>query len=323
VDRRRRQTLLKLGLKTALAVLVLFAVGRHVVKTWQELATRHTGLKVEPGPVLLAIVLYLVGLGFYACFFTRILRASPTPLGYLAALRAYYISHVGKYVPGKALVVVLRAGLSAPYGARPATAAFATVYETLVMMAAGGMIAAVGFAVPPVQMMPLLASLGLGVVFFCVVEPVVFPRLSRLITVPFPAIGPDALPRFSRPLLAEGLAWSAAGWVLLGLSQVAVIRAISGQALSPSLWPVVIGSVALATVAGFAVAILPAGLGVREWVLMTTLVPAVGHSVAVVSTLLLRLIWAIGEVAAATALAALRPAIIAPTSPPLQKNDAG
>ena len=36
----------------------------------------------------------------------------------------------------------MRVGLATPYGARPATAAFATLYETLVMMAAGGLIAA-------------------------------------------------------------------------------------------------------------------------------------------------------------------------------------
>ena len=37
--------------------------------------------------------------------------------------------------------------------------------------------------------------------------------------------------------------------------------------------PVVIASVALATVAGFVVAVLPGGLGVREGVLMSALPP--------------------------------------------------
>ena len=40
--------------------------------------------------------------------------------------------------------------------------------------------------------------------------------------------------------------------------------------------PVVIASVALATVAGFVVAVLPGGLGVREGVLMLALEPALG-----------------------------------------------
>ena len=71
-------------------------------------------------------------------------------------MRAYLVSHLGKYVPGKAMVVVMRAGLSMPYGARGATAAIATFYETLVMMAAGSLMAALGFALAGAS--PSLAS---------------------------------------------------------------------------------------------------------------------------------------------------------------------
>ena len=56
------------------------------------------------------------------------------------------MSHLGKYVPGKAMVVIVRAGMVVPFGARASTAAIATFYETLVMMASGGLIAAAGFA---------------------------------------------------------------------------------------------------------------------------------------------------------------------------------
>ena len=53
---------------------------------------------------------------------------------------AYLVSHLGKYVPGKAMVVVMCAGMSVPFGAGAATAAIATFYETLVMMASGGLL---------------------------------------------------------------------------------------------------------------------------------------------------------------------------------------
>ena len=52
-------------------------------------------------------------------------------------------------MPGKALVIVMRVGLTAPYGVRPATAALSTFYETLAMMAAGALVAALGFAMGP------------------------------------------------------------------------------------------------------------------------------------------------------------------------------
>ena len=54
-----------------------------------------------------------------------------------------------------------------------------------------------------------------------------------------------------------------------------------------ALWPAVVGGVALATVAGFAVAVLPGGLGVREGVLMTTLSPTLGADTAVIAALAL------------------------------------
>ena len=63
--------------------------------------------------------------------------------------------------------------------------------------------------------------------------------------------------------------------------------------------PVVIASVALATVTGFLVAVLPGGLGVREGVLMSVLTPAIGSEQAVIASLLLRLVWVVAELVAA------------------------
>ena len=216
----------------------------------------------------------------------------------MPALRAYLISHLGKYVPGKAMVVVMRAGLAVPFGARAATAAFATFYETLVMMAAGGLVAAVGFAMAGDSARVAVDLPGLGHGRAAAVPPggllgpgagAGVPGGGRAAGLPpagaagqpaVPGVGPEALPRLSGRLLVEGLLWSSAGWVLLGLSQVAVVRALAAGAdrartSGSCRWS--IASVALATVAGFVVAVLPGGLGVREGVLMTALAPALGR----------------------------------------------
>ncbi len=305
-----------------LTILVLVFVGRHVARTWRDLLDRGQTPRIDPAWVAASAGLYLAGLCAFGAFFWRIMEAGATPTRFFPALRAYLISHLGKYVPGKALVVVMRAGLVAPYGARPATAAFATLYETLVMMAAGGLAAAIGFAIGsgpsarvPVPLFdglqvdaPLaVLGLGLGLMFLVVVWPSVFPRLAALTTVPLPNVGPDALPRFSIGLLAEGMAWSMVGWVLMGLSQVAVIRGLVPSGLPPGSWTLAIASVALATVAGFVVPISPGGLGVREWVLWSALASAIDRDLAVVAALVLRLAWVIGEVIAGLLLFAIRP----------------
>jgi uncharacterized membrane protein YbhN (UPF0104 family) len=332
-------------LKSSVALLVLWAVGRHVHRTWIDLRGRGLSLHVEPLWLVGSGLLYLVGLSAYARFYERILHASATPVPFVPSLRAYLVSHLAKYVPGKAMVVIVRAGLVVPFGARASTAAIATFYETLVMMATGGLIAAVAFAFAsgsppvevhlpgwgllPIQVYPLsaLVGAGLGLAFLLLVVPSVFARMTTLVTLPIPAITSDAVPRFSGALLLRGIFWSSAGWALLGLSLLAVVRAFDPSGaetlVAAGAVPVVIGGVALATVAGFVVAVLPGGLGVREGVLMWALAPALGRDQSVVAALTVRLVWVAAELIAAALLlpffrprAAAEPQLEAGTSPP-------
>jgi glycosyltransferase 2 family protein len=312
------------ALKSAVALVVLWAVGRHVLRTWNDLRDRSISLHFEPGWLIGSGLLYLAGLSAFGRFYERILNASSTPVPLVPALRAYLVSHLGKYVPGKAMVVIIRTGMVVPFGARAALAAIATFYETLVMMAAGGLIAAVGFALAtgshplelnlpfwgrvefPVYRLAALAGLGSGLMFLVLVLPPVFARLASLVSLPIPGVGPEALPRLNGRLLVQGLLWSSLGWILLGLSQLAVVSAFDVEGtrtlFALGLVPVVIASVALATVAGFLVAVLPGGLGVREGVLMSALAPALGSDQSVVAALTLRLVWVAAELAAAAVL---------------------
>jgi uncharacterized membrane protein YbhN (UPF0104 family) len=304
----------KLALKVMLGIIVLLAVGRHVIQTWRNLSDQGQSLRVAPGWLALGMLLYVAGLSACGAFFRTIMAASPTPVGWLPALRAYLISHLGKYVPGKAMVVIMRVGLLTPYGARASTAAFATLYETLVMMAAGSLVATLGFIVVPIELAPVMAAVGLTLGMFFIVDPKIFPKIASMLSAPLKNVGPEALPKFSRRLLGEGILWSTAGWILLGLSQVAVARAIlpEGTRVLISSWPLIIASVALATVAGFVVAIMPGGLGVREWVLMETLAPAIGAESAVVAALALRLTWVLAESLVTAVLTVARPRLPAP-----------
>ena len=328
------------AVKAMVAVVVLWAVGRHVLRTWDDLGDRRVALRFEPVWLLGSGLLYLGGLSAYGRFYERILHASSAPVGLAPALRAYVVSHLGKYVPGKAIVVIVRVGMVVPYGARASTAAIATFYETLVMMASGGLVAAAGFATAigsdwvnlewpvlgpvslPVYRLAALSSLGLGLVFLVVVLPSVFRRLAGLVSLPIPGVGPESLPILSGALLVQGLAWSTAGWALLGLSQLAVVRAFdpggADNRLVFGLIPVVIASVALATVAGFVVAVLPGGLGVREGVLMSALAPSLGQDRAVVAALMLRLVWVVAELAAAAVLVPMFRRPPNPVKPPLE-----
>ncbi len=315
--------------KLVLTLVVLAFVARHVAQTRRDLLARGVALRFDLGWLAAAVALYLAGLTAFGVYFWRVLACSDSPVGFYAAVRAYLVSHLAKYVPGKAMVVLVRSALVAEDGARPATAAFATLYETLAMMAAGGLVAAAGFAASAhgpeggptsrftlpwdrrteieVPFAALALAAGLG--FLVLVWPGIFPHLAGLIRAPLRSVGADALPRFSVRLLAEGLAWSTLGWILLGMSQLAALEGVvsSGLVFDRAIWPTAVASVALATVAGFAVPIAPGGLGVREWVLWTALASSLDRDWAVVAALVLRLVWVVGEILAAAVLFLIRP----------------
>jgi hypothetical protein len=306
--------------KLALGVLIVWMVTRSLVRAWDDL--RDYGKAIRPSGAWLAgsAALYLAGLSCFGVFFWRILGNSRSPVGLGAAQRAYLIGHLGKYVPGKAMVVVLRVGLVVPFGARAATAAFATLYETLVMMASGGAIAGLIFLLwpgPPIEIpvgggraveAPLaILSLGIGLPLLVLATPRIFPKLAMAVSVPFPGVGREALPRFSIGLMLEGLVWSLLGWTLMGLSLVATVQAIDPGSLPTTGWPPAIAAVALATVAGFLVAIFPGGLVIREAVLTAALGPTLGAEPAIVAALVLRLVWVAAELACSGVSALLRP----------------
>lgn len=307
---RSRSRLVRVGIKTAkwlITLVVLIAIGVQLERVLRDFREQGSRFEFLVPWFILSMVLYLAGLTCQGVFFQRILLRGTTPVRLLPSIRAYLIGHLGKYVPGKAMVVVVRVGLIVPFGARASTAAIATFYETLVMMASGSLLALVGFLLStPWNGLGLLASLGFLGLFLAIVIPPVFPRLTKWFSSPFPAVGTDAIPRIDGRLLLEGMVLGLVGWVLLGLSQIAVMATLGLGETSVKSWPLTLAGVSLATVTGFAVAVLPGGLGIREWVLLTTITPTHGRDVAVVSALLLRLSWLLAELLAAGTLIGLR-----------------
>lgn len=251
--------------------------------------------------------IYLLGLAPSWLYWHVVLRAlgqHPTPW---QTVRGYYISHLGKYVPGKAMVVVIRAGIVAGPRTSGAVAAAAVFVETLTMMAVGAAISAGLLAMLfREQTWLLLLSLGLCLAAAVPTIPVVFRwgvrilRLDRL----RPEIG-VALERLDGRLVLTGWLMMSVLWTLLGLSLLAALAATPGVVLSwgdlPQAVPLAICCVALATVAGF-LSMLPGGIAVRELVVISLLAPAYGEVAAVVSAILLRAVWLLSELLVSTIL---------------------
>jgi len=100
-------------------------------------------------------------------------------------------------------------------------------------------------------------------------------------------------------VLLAGWCGIAVGWVVLGLSLWAVLRGLpleAARAAEFSNWPLWTVAVALAIILGF-VSLIPGGLGVRELVLIPLLakVAGLGTFVALISAVVLRLVWLLAE----------------------------
>ena len=78
-----------------------------------------------------------------AIYWRYVMRTLGQQPGIFETFRAYYIGHLGKYVPGKAMVLIVRTGLL-NHQRTKITAAGASVFvETMTMMAVGAFVAAV------------------------------------------------------------------------------------------------------------------------------------------------------------------------------------
>jgi glycosyltransferase 2 family protein len=265
--------------------------------------------QVRPLWLIAAALLYAAGLVPMAWFWHRALAALGQPAPWPATLRAYYLGHIGKYVPGKAMAVVLRvAGVRKWVSIR--NALVSSLLETLTMMAVGAFLAAV-LSTFVLRMEPSLAAIALAMAAVAGL-PTLPPVARRLARIGLQRVKPNgeaetpatssidlraSLDRIDLHLLAGG--WFAAilCWTLLGVSLWATLTAIGVDKLSPlSDLPRLMAAVAFAVVAGF-LSLLPGGLLVRDALLMQLLAPVCGKADALVAAVLLRLVWLVTELA--------------------------
>jgi uncharacterized membrane protein YbhN (UPF0104 family) len=244
-----------------------------------------------------------------AWFWYRALDSLGQPAPWWDTLRAYYLGHLGKYVPGKALSVVLRVAAVRPWVTSIRIAVVSTMMETLTMMAVGASLAA-ALSLVVLQLEPRVAALAAAMAIAAGIPtlPPVARRVARFgiarikqesdLNMP-PSIPADvsaSLHGINMRLLFAGWLAGSLCWLLLGLSLWATLRGIGVEqvhVLGRDLASLV-AAVAFAVVAGF-LSMLPGGLVVRDAVLMQLLAPLCGKANALVAAVLLRLVWLVTE----------------------------
>jgi uncharacterized membrane protein YbhN (UPF0104 family) len=291
-------------LRIAVLVVVCFAVQRTARHALGQLSEHDWHL--EPGWIIAAGLIYALGLVPMGWFWGRALAAMQYPAPLLPTLRAYFLGHVGKYVPGKAMTLVLRIAGVRRWVPSMRIAFAGVLMETLTLMAVGGILAAVISFVAGSDPVISLVALGMGVAAGVPTLPPVVRWLARIGVGRFKQIDdaktlPTDVERslngIGIRLLIEGWVAAAVCWVFLGASLWAMLRAIGVDLHFIHDLPVLIAAAAFSVVAGF-LSMLPGGILVRDAALMQLLAPICGDANALVAAILMRLVWLVSEVVA-------------------------
>jgi glycosyltransferase 2 family protein len=292
--------LIKLGLRVVIGVLVIWGIWYTVEKALASLRQEDYSLaelaRLDWKWVAASAAFYVAAMAPSCLFWRKVLQAmgQDPPTGPL--VRAYFIGHLGKYVPGKAMVLVLRAGLLRGSRVDTTVAVVSVFVETLTLMAVGACFALALVAVqfrehPALLILGAAVTLGAGVPML----PPVFRRLVMVLQVK--RLNPQiehAIHGLGWRVTFWGWALMLVAWCLMALSLWAVVKSIPGAAVKSDHLPIVGAAVALAMVAGFA-SFIPGGLGVREVVVIPLLAPLYGNVIALVSAVLLRMVWLLAE----------------------------
>ena len=260
-----------------------------------------------------AAAVYVAGWLPSAFVWHRLLRCQGVPIHFWDTLRAFYCSQPGKYVPGKALALVIRCVMIKDSGCAASIAAYTATQEVLLTMVSG---LVVGLALFPelefflfqggqhqwfgrwLEAHAVAVTGGLSVLALILV----FSSLAFLENGPGTLSdgirGALRLDRWRcRMTMLPSFASLIFVWAGQGASLWFVIRSVAERSIIPTDYGVCVGIVSLATPLGFIAVFAPGGLGVREAVVFTLLRGALGTdaTTAAMGALVLRLVWLVAD----------------------------
>ena len=255
--RVRRRVFLAIQVVVAAAV-VWFAAGT-ITEQWRR--TREAGFGFEPRWWLIAAS-GLIVLGTYALLIQtwRVMVSSwGSSISWHEAARIWFVSNLGKYVPGKVWQVVAMGAMAQRAGVSPVAASGSAVVINVVNLLAGvGVVGLTGASLlgRPTVVLAVTLLVAVGVLFAPTVLPLTIRLGERLVGRSFPM---PRLPR--RPIWIAGAA-SILAWILYGVAfwllAMGVAPATMGALQS------YIAAFTASYILGYVTLFAPGGLGVRD-----------------------------------------------------------
>ncbi|MGW8435558.1 lysylphosphatidylglycerol synthase domain-containing protein [Nocardiopsis sp. NPDC055879] len=292
LTRLRRNTWVRL----TLLLVVCACAGVAVHANWNQAreAVAELPLWVLPTAVLAG----MLGLAAQMLAWRSLLAGLGSPLPRTVAARVMFVGQLGKYLPGSVWAFVAQVELARDWNVPRSRGAAATLVAIAVTVAVSLAVAAVALPLSSAEAARRWWwALAAAPVLLACLHPRVLGRGIGLAARPFARFREvaEAGPlRIGGGAVAASVGWTLVAWVPLGAHVWLLTWAVGGNALA-SIGPAV-GAYALAWTLGLLVVFAPAGLGVREVVLVVALAPVVDAGAALVVAVLSRLVMTVADV---------------------------
>lgn len=256
-------------------VLVVAAFGWSLAGQWSEVGDQLG--RQRPLVLVGALAMALIGLVMSFLLWRGTLRVLGSSLSVRPAARLFFVTQLGKYLPGAVWPVVAQMRMGRELGVPRQRMALAFLLTL-------GLSTLVGVLVGVAALPALVGAEGRVVLFGLLALPVLLALLvptvlNRLLNTALRVI---RRPGLDEPLagrdIARGVAWAVAFWAVYG-GHVWLL-AVGLGADPVSALPVAIGGFAIAFSLGPLLVVLPAGVGVREAVLVALLAAVLSTSEA-------------------------------------------
>ena len=287
--------------------LTAAAIAYLVYRSADQLADKQVDLsKIDYRWWLGAVMVYLLSMLLSAVFWQRVLFAFGQHPKFADSVAAFFTSQLGKYVPGKAMVVVIRTEMIRGENVRTKPAAASVFVETLSWLFTGAAIASMLMIVRFHEYRVLqFAAAALTVATGILTWPSHFQKIATRVSSIGKTNPNNVFAGLNLTTMSQGWLLLSIGWCLNGASLWMVVRGIPGCDLQPEGYWLTLACVSLATVAGF-VSLLPGGIGVRELVMIPLLGPTIGSANAIIAAIVIRLVWLASELVGAGVFSAVR-----------------
>lgn len=285
----RPMSLVRIAFVVGAAALGIYAVARDL-DGFVEAAGRVGAVRSA-----VALVLVIAGLWVSAEVWRMAVIAVAGPLPSRAARSVYFVSQLGKYLPGGIWSIAAQIDLARRHGLRRASMGAAAMLFVAFHVATGLLVAAVLLPVgaPSVVtgrwwLVALAAAAGIvGLV------PVLLRRgLDLLLRVARRDHPPIAL-TLGQVLVPS--AWMLVVWAFYGAATAVVAGPLAPTSGVGELLAASTGGFALAWIVGILVIPAPAGVGAREVALVGVLAPLTGVTAATSLAILLRVVHTLGD----------------------------